>query len=597
MSRSTPLGLLFICALLTCPTLVSAGEPAEGERLHQIFHDEWEWELKENPIMATFTGDPRYGDRVPDMSLEAIERRRVHAHEVKSRLETIDRDALSDDDKLNYDLFLLNTQQEIEGQRFRREFMPITQMGGLHSRMATLARMTPKFRAQQVDDLLTRLSQLPTVVDQMIVLMKKGLEMGLTPPRITLREVAGQMEAQITANPTESPVLVAAVGDLPSSIPPEEQERLRARAETVVAEAVVPSLRKLHRFWVEEYYPRTREEIGVSALPDGAAWYDYNVKVRTTTDLTAEEIHQIGVREVARIRAEMEKVKEEAGFEGSLVEFFEFLRTDPQFFFTEPEDLLAAYRDIAKRVDPELVKLFGKLPRLPYGVTPVPKETEKTQTTAYYQPGSLEAGRPGYFYANTYDLKSRPKWEMEALTVHEAVPGHHFQIALAQELEDVPRFRRFGGYTAFVEGWGLYSESLGPDLGLYEDPYSRFGQLTYEMWRAIRLVVDTGMHAKGWTRQQAIDFFLENAGKAEHDIVVEVDRYIVWPGQALAYKIGELKIKELRRHAEETLGDSFDVRAFHDTLLGAGAIPLSTLEERMKAWVAAQGAETTTSES
>jgi len=435
------------------------------------------------------------------------------------------------------------------------------------------------------------------VVDQMIVLMKKGLGLGLTPPRITLREVAGQIEAQITDDPTQSPVFVAAVGDLPSSIPREEQERLRARAKTVVAEAVVPSIRKLHRFWVEEYYPKTREEIGVSALPDGAAWYDYNVKVRTTTDLTAEEIHQIGLREVTRIRAEMEKVKEEAGFEGSLSEFFEFLRTDPQFFFTEPEDLLAAYRDIAKRVDPELVKLFGRLPRLPYGVTPVPKETEKTQTTAYYQPGSLEAGRPGYFYANTYDLKSRPKWEMEALTVHEAVPGHHFQIALAQELEDVPRFRRFGGYTAFVEGWGLYSESLGPDLGLYEDPYSRFGQLTYEMWRAIRLVVDTGIHAKGWTRQQAIDFFLENAGKAEHDIVVEVDRYIVWPGQALAYKIGELKIKELRQHAEETLGDSFDVRTFHDTVLGAGAIPLSTLDERMKAWVEAQKAQVAASES
>jgi uncharacterized protein (DUF885 family) len=418
--------------------------------------------------------------------------------------------------------------------------------------------------------------------------MRRGLEKGLTPPRVTLREVAGQMEGNITDDPTESPVFAAAVGELPSSIPADEQERLRARAREIVAEAVVPAMRTLHTFWVEEYYPQTREEVGLAALPDGRDWYNHDVKVETTTDLTADEIHQIGLREVERIRAEMERVKAEAGFEGSLTEFFEFLRTDPQFFYTEPEDLLTGYRDIAKRIDPGLIKLFGRLPRLPYGVTPVPKDIEESQTTAFYQPGSLEAGRPGYFYANTYDLNSRPKWEMEALTAHEAVPGHHLQISLAQELENVPRFRRFGGYTAFVEGWGLYSESLGEDLGLYEDPYSKFGQLTYEMWRAIRLVVDTGLHARGWTRQQAIDFFLENAGKAEHDIVVEVDRYIVTPGQALAYKIGELKIKELRRDAQEQLGDSFDVRAFHDALLGAGAIPLSVLVTRVKAWIAEQ---------
>jgi uncharacterized protein (DUF885 family) len=574
--------------LLIGSFVAAAAEPTESQKLHQIFDDEWEWGLKDNPIMATFVGDPRYGDQVPDMSLEAIERRHRHVHELKSRIETVDRDALSEDDKLNYDLFLLNTEWDIEGQRFPEELMPVNQMGGLHSQMAMLARMTPKFTGKQVDDLLTRLSQLPTLVEQMIVRMRTGLEEGLTPPRVTLRDVASQIEEHITDDPTRSPIFAAAVGELPSSIPADEQERLRARAREVVAEAVVPAMRTLHTFWVEEYYPQTREEVGLAALPDGRDWYSYNIKVETTTDLTADEIHQIGLREVERIRAEMERVKAEAGFEGSLTEFFEFLRTDPQFFYTEPEDLLTGYRDIAKRIDPGLIKLFGRLPRLPYGVTPVPKDIEESQTTAFYQPGSLEAGRPGYFYANTYDLNSRPKWEMEALTAHEAVPGHHLQISLAQELENVPRFRRFGGYTAFVEGWGLYSESLGEDLGLYEDPYSKFGQLTYEMWRAIRLVVDTGLHARGWTRQQAIDFFLENAGKAEHDIVVEVDRYIVTPGQALAYKIGELKLKELRRDAQEQLGDSFDVRAFHDALLGAGAIPLSVLETRVKAWIAEQ---------
>ena len=323
-------------------------------------------------------------------------------------------------------------------------------------------------------------------------------------------------------------------------------------------------------------------------MPDGQDWYAFRVRQMTTTDMTPQEIHDLGLSEVARIRAQMDRVIEESGFEGSFEDFTEFLRTDAQFYFDQPEELLAAYRDISKRADPELVKLFGKLPRLPYGVVPVPSYAEKSQTTAYYQQGSLEAGRPGNFYANTYDLKTRPKWEMEALTLHEAVPGHHLQISIAQELEDLPWFRRFGGETAFVEGWGLYSESLGEEMGFYKDPYSKFGQLTYEIWRAIRLVVDTGMHALGWTRQEAIDFFKANTGKTEHDIVVEVDRYIVWPGQALAYKIGELKIKELRAMAKDELGDAFDIRAFHDQVLGNGALPLRVLETHIKEWVASQ---------
>jgi uncharacterized protein (DUF885 family) len=323
-------------------------------------------------------------------------------------------------------------------------------------------------------------------------------------------------------------------------------------------------------------------------LPDGEEWYAHRVKQMTTTDLTPQQIHDIGLSEVARIRLEMEKVKEQAGFEGDLAAFFDFLRSDPQFFFDDPEDLLSAYRNIAKRADAELPKLFGTLPRLPYGVTPVPQYAQESQTTAYYQPGSLEAGRAGQFFANTYDLASRPKWEMEALTLHEAVPGHHLQIATAMELEELAWFRRFGGYTAYTEGWGLYSESLGEEMGFYQDPYSKFGQLTYEMWRAIRLVVDTGMHSLGWSRDDAIAFFEENAGKAEHDIVVEVDRYIVWPGQALAYKIGELKLKELKAMAKQELGDDFDIRAFHDKILGNGALPLRVLETHVGEWVDAQ---------
>ncbi|MGH9362417.1 MAG: DUF885 domain-containing protein, partial [Thermoanaerobaculia bacterium] len=383
--------------------------------------------------------------------------------------------------------------------------------------------------------------------------------------------------------------LLEAFKELPESIPAAEQERLRREAAEAYRTRVRPAYEKLHDYLVKTYIPGCREAIGMNALPDGQAWYAFNAKQSTTTDLTPQQIHELGLSEVERIRAEMDKVIAASGFKGSFQEFLAFLRTDPQFFFQKPEDLIAAYRDVAKRADPELIKLFGKLPRLPYGVVPVPAYAEKSQTTAYYNAGSLDAGRPGYFYANTYDLKSRPKWEMEALTLHEAVPGHHLQIAIAQELEDVPEWRRYQGYTAFVEGWGLYAESLGEEMGFYKDPYSKFGQLTYEIWRAIRLVVDTGMHSLGWSRQQAIDYFKQNAGKAEHDITVEVDRYIVWPGQALAYKIGELKIKELRAQAEKALGPKFDRRAFHDQVLGNGAVPLAVLEANIDEWIAAGG--------
>src|SRR3989442_15484210 len=326
----------------------------------------------------------------------------------------------------------------------------------------------------------------------------------------------------------------------------------------------------------------------MSALPDGAAWYAYRVRQFTTTSLTPEQIHELGLREVKRIRAQMDSVMASTGFKGRFADFARFLRTDPQFLDDDSPSLVRGYRDIAKRIDPGLVKLFGRLPRLPYGVTTIPSYMANSQTTAYYQGGSLQAGRPGYFFVNTYDVKSRPKWEMEALSLHESVPGHHLQIALAQELEGLPDFRRYDSYTAFIEGWGLYAEGLGPELGMYQDPYAKFGQLTYEMWRAIRLVLDTGIHTMGWTRQQAIDFFKDNAPKTEQDITVEVDRYIVWPGQALAYKIGQLKIKQLRDDAAARLGPKFDIRAFHDEVLTNGALPLDVLEAHMRDWIAAR---------
>jgi uncharacterized protein (DUF885 family) len=427
----------------------------------------------------------------------------------------------------------------------------------------------------------------PALVDQTIALLEKGVETGITPPRVTLRDVPEQVRNQIVDEAAASPML-RPFQSMPPTIEPPVAETLRAAAARAYTAAVAPAYRRLLEYLETRYLPRTRETIAARDLPDGEAWYAFSIRQMTTTRLSAQEIHDIGLAEVKRIRAEMDAVMARTDFDGTFQQFVGFLRTDDRFFFDRAEDLLVAYRDICKRVDPELPKLFATLPRLPYGVVPVPSYAEKSQTTAYYEPGSPSAGRPGRFFANTYDLRARPRWEMEALALHEAVPGHHLQIALAQELPEMPEFRRHGFYTAYIEGWGLYAESLGSEMGFYQDPYAKFGQLTYEIWRAIRLVVDTGMHALGWSRQQAIDFFTENAGKAEHDIVVEVDRYIVWPAQALAYKIGELEIKELRARASAALGARFDLRLFHDEVLGAGALPLDVLASRVDAWVARQ---------
>jgi uncharacterized protein (DUF885 family) len=560
----------------------------ESDKFHQLIDSEWERRLAEEPTLATRIGDRRYNDRWEDRSLEAIAARRAHSRDVLAVMKAIDRAQLSPPDQLNYDLFLRNVSSRVEEDRFHGEYLPINTRHGPYSEIAEVVRLTPLAKVKDYEDLVKRLRAFPALIDHTLVLMRKGMEDGVMPPKVILREVSHQMSLQIHEDVTRTPVYQTGFLQMPSSISGADQERLREEAKSALRDSVVPAIRKLQTFFLKEYEPKARNTVGISALPDGAAWYAVRVKTMTTTDLSAEQIHEIGLSEVKRIRAEMEQAMRRTKFHGDLQSFFNFLRTDPQFFFKDKDLLLLTYRDIAKRIDPELPKLFRTLPRMPYGVVPVPAYSEKSQTTAYYQPGSVDAGRAGYFYANTYDLKSRPKWEMEALTLHEAVPGHHLQIAIAQELRDVPKFRRFGGYTAYTEGWGLYAESLGSEIGLYKDPYSRFGQLTYEMWRAIRLVVDTGMHSKGWTRDQAIRFFQQNTGKTQHDIEVEVDRYIAWPGQALAYKLGELKIKELRIYATQQLGDQFDLRDFHDQVLGAGPLPLSVLDARIRQWVTEQ---------
>jgi uncharacterized protein (DUF885 family) len=430
---------------------------------------------------------------------------------------------------------------------------------------------------------------LHTPLEQTIWWMQEGLKRGYSPPKITLRDVPKQIADVTPADPMKS-ALLQPFQKFPPGIRAADRERLTERAKQIYTSSMAPAFQKIYVYLVNTYIPACRESIAATALPDGAAAYAYHIRWETTVNLTPQRIHEIGLAEVKRIRGEMDKVIQSAGFKGSFHEFTDFLRTDPRFYYDRPEDLVNGYRIIAKKIDPELALEFGKLPRLPYGVKPVPDYDAPSQTTGYYEPGSPEAHRPGYFNVNTYKLEARPKWEMEALSLHESVPGHHLQFALAQEQENVPEFRKNIGYSAFVEGWALYCEGLGEDLGLYKDSYSKFGQLTYEMWRAVRLVVDTGMHSMGWTRQQSIDYFRENTGKTDQDITVEVDRYIVWPGQALAYKLVQLKIRELRGRAEKELGNRFDVRAFHDAVVEQGAVPLSFLETHMDAWIAARKA-------
>lgn len=559
----------------------------DSARLHKLFDLDWERSMHESPEYATSVGYPGMDGLWTDMSQEAIDKRKAELQWPLSVLKAVDRSKLSSADQLNYDLFRRDVEMGIEGNKYPGELLAISQLGGIQQSVAQMLDQMPKTSVQGYENMLSRLRGTPALVDQNITLLKRGMEQGVTTPKIILRAVPIQIQDAIPEDPLKSPML-RPFTEFPESIPAADQERLRAEAVKIYTEQLVPAYNKLYDFFTKEYMPKARETIAFTALPNGTEWYAYNVRNTTTTNMTPKDIHELGLSEVKRIHGEMDKVIADVKFKGSFDDFTKFLRTDPQFFYTSREDLLAGFRDVAKRIDPELAHLFGKLPRMTYGVRPVPEYSEKSAPAAYYQGGSTKAGRPGWFFANTYNLPSRAKWQMECLTLHEAVPGHHLQISLAEEMGEIPEFRKYEGYTAFVEGWGLYSESLGSELGLYKDPYSKFGRLTFEMWRAVRLVVDTGMHSLGWTRKQSITYMMQNTGQDEYSATVEVDRYLAMPSQALAYKVGELKIQSLRAYAEKELGDSFDIRKFHDTLLQNGALPLDVLESRMKDWVAAQ---------
>src|SRR2546426_1715827 len=598
------LGLMVTTCVFIAAALASAQQPPSGRsfhdryaelvalprhlsdsaRLSELFRVNWQYVMTEFPEFATYVGYPGQNARWTDKSLQAIERRKRELEEPLGVVKAIRRDRLPPPDRLNYDLFGRGLEERIEGTRFKDEYLAITHPGAVRQEVGQLRARMPTTGVGDYENILARLNGVPPLVDQTIVLLGKGLEAGTTPPRVTLRDVPDQIRGLTPDDPMASPLL-RPFAEFPQGISTSERDRLTRAARDAYTQRVAPAYRNLYDYVTGTYIPKTRESIGMRALPDGAAWYAYRVRQFTTTSLSPDQIHALGLREVKRIRTLMDSVIASTGFKGSFADFAKFLRTDPQFFYSDSASLVRAYRDIAKRADPGLIKLFGRLPRLPYGVTTIPSFMAKSQTTAYYEGGSLEAGRPGYFFVNTYDLKSRPQWEMEALSLHEAVPGHHLQIALAQELEGLPEFRRYGGYTAFVEGWGLYSEGLGPELGMYQDPYSKFGQLTYEMWRGVRLVLDTGLHAMGGTGPQALQFFKDNAPKAEQDIIVEVDRYIVNPGQALAYKIGQLKFRELRDSAAAAFGPRFDIRAYPDEVLRNGALPLDLLEQDVREWI------------
>jgi uncharacterized protein (DUF885 family) len=581
---------LLLLALALAAPLHAQDKTSVAKDLHALFDAEWERGLRENPTAATYIGDHRYDDRWPDLSPAALRASYEGDKAVIAALDKVDPRQLSAEDQLNRDLFRRQYQANIDSYDYGAQYTPLSQRGGLAS-MHRMADVVVFKTVEDYEQWLSRIGSIDQLVDQNIALMREGVQRGLVPPKIILQRVPPQLDKQIVTDPTKSP-FYEAFAKMPDSIPAAEQARLQAAARDAIMKTVVPSYTRLRQYVVDDYLPRSRDSVGLWDTPGGTARYAELARFYTTTRLTPDEIHEIGLKEVARIRGEMMKVIAQTGFKGSFDEFLAYLRTDPKFRYTDPQELLEAYEAMAKRVDPQLPQYFGKLPRMPYGVRPIAAQIAPDTTTAYYQGPAMDGKRAGYYYVNLYKPEERPKYEIPVLTIHEAVPGHHLQIALAQELGELPNFRRDFEATAFVEGWALYSESLGEEMGFYEDPYDKFGQLTYEMWRAVRLVVDTGLHHKHWTRQQAIDYFKANAAKTELDIINEIDRYIGNPGQALAYKIGELKIKQLRGEATAALGDRFDIRAFHDVVLGNGAIPLDVLEANVRRWIKERGAAT-----
>ena len=565
--------------------ILFAGCSSESSQIQfeSLLDSEWSKIVKDNPIYASSMGDLTQNTEWSDTSVKNIYSDHHHELEVLNQLDQLDLSNFTEDNKVNYSLFKQQYENSIESHAYKTFLIPFSHRGGIQLQHE-ITSIVPLRNKQHYFDWIERISKIDVLVDAAIEKGKIGIAEEIVPPRFLMQKVYKQIELQAFVEPRDSPFYRVFL-EMDRSIDSIETEEIQQKALNVIKSKVIPAYVKLHRFFKDEYLPACRTSIGIKEIKNGKEYYEFLARKFTTTNLTPKEIHEIGLSEVARIRGEMDAIIEEVKWEGTFKSFLDDLRTNPKFYYETSEELFESYLATSKRIDPELVKLFKVLPSMPYGLKPIPMESAPDTTTAYYQRPAADGSRAGYYYVNLYRPEVRPKYEIEVLSVHEAMPGHHLQIALAMEL-DLPNFRKYGGITAFVEGWGLYSERLGYDLGLYKDPYSRFGQLTYDMWRAIRLVVDTGMHYFDWSRQDAINYFLDNSAKTKQDVMNEVDRYINWPGQALAYKIGQLKILELRTKAESELGEDFDIKDFHHEVLKRGALPLDILEKYINEWIA-----------
>ena len=553
----------------------------DQKKFREFLDENWQDSMEKSPLFASLLGDKRYDDKISSNSIEDFFTEKEYESYVLDVLSQIDPNNLSEEDQLNYRLLKSDYEISLEGREYPGYYMRLNQRGGVQDYYLYGNRLNFT-DLQSYKNWFERVKGYTQNVRNSLEINKEGLELGYTQPKLVTRGVSAQIGAMLERDLEDHPYfkIFKNVDDVAS---PEDALALKNDVKEYIQNVLNPTYQELYDFLVNEYLPESRDTIGISDVPNGKEWYEYLARYHTTTNLTPDEIHEIGLREVAKIRAEMEDIIEQVGWDGDFNSFLQYLRTDPRFYFETGEELLQAYRAMSKEIDAYMPTLFNKLPRAPYGVIPIPMESAPFTTTAYYNAPS--EGRPGYYYANLYMPEVRPKYEIPVLSVHEAVPGHHHQISLAQEMENVPNFRKYLSITAFVEGWGLYSEQLGESMGIYDDPYDKFGQLTYDMWRAVRLVVDTGMHYKNWSREDAVNLFLENTAKTEQDINNEVDRYIAWPGQALAYKIGQLKIMELRDKSKEALGDDFDIKDFHDHILSFGSIPLNILEEKVDEFI------------
>mgnify|MGYP003387452363 FL=1 len=573
--------LIFIFLFVSCVKQDNTNE------LYQIFSDARQYELDTNPISATYAGNHKLNDRMPSVSNEQMDKNLNFLKSIILRLEMIQLNTLSKKDKINHKIFYRIVNSKIKSIEYKDYYMPFNADSGFHTGLARLYKAMPFKTVKNYQDYISRLLDFPRYFDEQISNMALGIKTGISIPKIVLEGYEVTIKTHVVDSYEES-VFFEPFQSFPNSFTTEQQVAIRKQGQQAVMNGAVKAYASFLDFFLNQYYPNARKSLGASELPGGIDYYKFKIEHFTTLNLSAQEIHKIGLNEVSRIRNEMEAVIKSVNFKGSFSDFLNFLRTDPQFYATTSKDLLKEASYIAKRIDAKLPTLFNKLPRLPYGVAPVPEDLAPKYTGGRYVGPAEGSKEPGYYWVNTYKLDVRPLYNLEALTLHEGVPGHHLQNSIASEIDDLPEFRKDLYLSAFGEGWGLYSEYLGIEAGFYTDPYSNFGRLTYEMWRACRLVVDTGIHAMGWSRQRVINYLSDNTALPIHECTTETDRYIAWPGQALSYKIGELKIKELRKFAEKELGKEFDVRNFHDTVLGSGSVPLNVLEDQVKDWVASQ---------